>query len=82
MSLSQTDRDQRDEALFGISTEALRDIVESAVRNPPYIEGDVTLALGILSDAQECLDNGWDTRARQYINRAKYVLNYYVLDRE
>ena len=35
MSLSQTDRDQRDEALFGISTEALRDIVESAVRNPP-----------------------------------------------
>mgnify|MGYP003647002682 FL=1 len=82
MSLSQTDRDQRDEALFGISTEALRDIVESAVQNPPYIERDVTLALGILSDAQECLSSGWDEIAQQYINRAKYILHYYVLDKE
>lgn len=36
--------------------------------------GHYMLAMSILSDAQECIKHGMDETARQYINRAKYVL--------
>ena len=40
-----------------------------------FIGGHYMLAMSILSDAQECIERGMDETARQYINRAKYVLH-------
>jgi len=40
----------------------------------PLMGGHFMLAMSILSDAQECIACGMDDRARQYINRAKYVM--------
>lgn len=39
-----------------------------------FIGGHSMLAMSILSDAQECIARGMNGTARQYINRAKYVL--------
>ncbi len=39
-----------------------------------FIGGHYMLAMSILSDAQECIARGKDETARQYINRAKYVM--------
>ena len=39
-----------------------------------FIGGHGMLAMSILSDAQECIARGMDETARQYINRAKYVI--------
>lgn len=86
MSLSKTERETRAMSMFGISTEQLQDMVETSIyrRLGPLadVQGDVMLAMSILSDAQECMAHGDTETARQYINRAKYVLNYYVTDRE
>jgi hypothetical protein len=43
--------------------------------NKPYMGGGTMLAMSILSDAQELIAMGADDRARQNINRAKYVLS-------
>ena len=39
-----------------------------------FIGGHSMLAMSILSDAQECIARGMNETARQYINRAKYVI--------
>ncbi len=39
-----------------------------------FIGEHYMLAMSILSDAQECIARGKDETARQYINRAKYVM--------
>lgn len=39
-----------------------------------FIGGHYMLAMSILSDAQECIARGNDETARQYINKAKYVM--------
>ena len=96
MSLSQDDRDQRDLQMFGMLTADLRELAETSVyrfantvgATPTTrldgfsdLRGDVMLAISMMSDAQECLPH--DTKlAQQYVNRAKYILNYFVLDRE
>jgi len=41
----------------------------------PLMGGHFMLAMSILSDAQECIACGMHDRARQYINRAKYVMH-------
>ena len=45
-----------------------------------FIGGHSMLAMSILSDAQECIARGMDETARQYINRAKYVLREWSKD--
>lgn len=40
-----------------------------------FIGGHGMLAMSILSDAQECIARGFYEIARQYINRAKYVIH-------
>jgi hypothetical protein len=47
-----------------------------AMMNEPmnFIGGHYMLAMSILSDAQECIARGNDNTARQYINKAKYVM--------
>ena len=44
-----------------------------------YVTNQV-LAMSFLSDAQEMLERGLDEEARQYINRAKYVIAKYLED--
>jgi len=47
-----------------------------AMMNEPmnFIGGHYMLAMSILSDAQECIARGNNNTARQYINKAKYVM--------
>ncbi len=45
-----------------------------------FIGGHYMFAMSILSDAQECIARGMDETARQYINRAKYVLREWNKD--
>jgi len=43
----------------------------------PLMGGHYMLAMSILSDSQECIAIGMHDRARQYINRAKYVISHW-----
>ena len=84
MSLSQTEREQRDVSMFGMSSDELR---QMAVTFPCKVgvegrHGDAMFIMSILSDAQEVMAYGDVETARQYINRAKYVLNYFILNEE
>ena len=84
MSLSQTEREQRDVSMFGMSSDELR---QMAVTFPCKIgvegrHGDAMFIMSILSDAQEVMAYGDVETARQCINRAKYLLNYLVMNEE
>ena len=54
-----------------------------AMMNDPmnFIGGHYMLAMSILSDAQECIAYKPD-QARQFINKAKYVLRQWKIDNE
>lgn len=59
--------------LFGCQESDLKEAIEASTQ--PYMGGHCMLAMSILSDAQELIIMGADDRARQMINRAKYVIN-------
>ena len=84
MSLSQQDREQRDVALFGASSADIREMVETSIYRitSEELHADAMMVMSILSDAQEVMAHGNVKTARQYINRAKYVLNYFILNEE
>ena len=46
-----------------------------AEADEPYMGGKSMLAMSILSDAQERIAVGHGDIARQYINRAKYIIS-------
>jgi len=58
--------------MYGCDTEELDTLISDAQQ--PYMGGINMLAMSILSDAQECIAIGSFDRARQFINRAKYVI--------
>lgn len=60
------------EQMFGMPQEWLDEII--ADWQEPLMGGLPRLAMNILSDAQECIACDMHDRARQYINRAKYVI--------
>ena len=62
-----------DERLYGCSREELLEVCENA--QEPYMGGLTMLAMSILSDAQECIAVGRNDTARQFINRAKFVIS-------
>ena len=84
MSLSQVERDQRDHSMFGMSSADIRDMVETSIYRLASVDlhADGMMVMSILSDAQEAMLHGDVETARQYINRAKYVLNYFILNEE
>ena len=47
-----------------------------------FRNGHYMLAMSILSDAQEAMVHGDNETARQYINRAKFVLREWRLDND
>ena len=59
--------------MFGCSKDDLDDMINDEMR--PLMGGCVMLAMSIMSDAQECIQVEMYDRARQYLNRAKYVLH-------
>jgi len=65
-----TEKEQRDESMFGCSTEELDQMVEDY----EYLNEFNMLAMSILSDAQEEIERGNGEIARRYINKAKYVM--------
>jgi len=58
--------------MYGCETAELDTLISDAQQ--PYMGGLNMLATSILSDAQECIAIGSFDRARQFINRAKYVI--------
>ena len=70
--VAQTETDKRYIDMYGCSLAELIDMWDDSRRE--YMGGPYMLAMSILSDAQECIAIGMDDRARQYINRAKYVM--------
>ena len=75
--VAQTETDKRYLSMYGCTQD---DMV--CMMNDPmnFIGGHYMLAMSILSDAQECIERGMDETARQYINRAKYVLREWNKD--
>ena len=59
----------RDRVMFGCQEQDLRDLVARDFYSSPAF-----LAVSILSDAQEVLSFGNAEKARQFINRAKWVI--------
>ena len=82
MSLSQQEREQRDVSMFGASSADIRGMVETSIYRitSEELHADAMMVMSILSDAQEVMAHGNVETARQYINRAKYVLNYFILN--
>lgn len=61
--------------MYGCTRADLDDMLEEELM--PMMGGQYMLAMSILSDAQECIAVGMGDRARQYINRAKYVMRHW-----
>ena len=69
---TQHNREQAFEHMYGMPKEWLDELVEDW--QEPLMGGLTMLARSVLSDAQECIALVGMTTARQYINRAKYVI--------
>jgi len=64
-----------EQQMFGCSKADLDEKIAEELM--PLMGGHYMLAMSILSDSQECIAIGMHDRARQYINRAKYVLSHW-----
>ena len=66
--VAQTETDKRYMDMYGLSQLDMEDMLHEDM--------PCMLAMSILSDAQECIACDMHERARQYINRAKYVIRH------
>ena len=63
---------------YGCSSQALRNYLSDEIS--AKMTGDYTMVVaGMMSDAQEEIEHGDTARARQTLNRAKFVLFNYVM---
>jgi len=60
------------DTMYGMPKEWLDELITDW--QEPLMGGLTMLAMSVLSDAQERIALGHDDIARQYINRAKYVI--------
>ena len=67
-----SEKDKQYMVMYGIPKEWLDELITDW--QEPLMGGLTMLAMSMLSDAQECIAVGRDNTARQYINRAKYVI--------
>lgn len=65
-------KEQRDQQMFGCSGDAILAELKGPVG---ALMGPEMFAMSILSDAQEMIAQGQGEKARQFINRAKLVLD-------
>jgi hypothetical protein len=64
-----------EQEMYGCSKAELDEMIADSIM--PLMGEHYMLAMSILSDSQECIAIGMHNRARQYINRAKYVLTHW-----
>ena len=69
---TQYNREQAFERMFGMPKEWLDELITDW--KEPFMGGLTMLVMSVLSDAQERIALGHDDTARQYINRAKYII--------
>ena len=69
---TQHNREQAFEHMYGMPKEWLDELLDDW--RDPMMGGLTMLAMSMLSDAQERIALGDGETARQYINRAKYVI--------
>jgi hypothetical protein len=84
-----TESDRREIRMYGTTVDQMRESIEST---PTFkFSGPAMIVAGMMSDAQEMVAYGpydGDTLAnimedqRQLLNRAKFVLMTYIMDRE
>jgi hypothetical protein len=80
-----SDKEQREVRMYGVTEAGMREAVESS---PSFrFSGPAMVVAGMLSDAQEMMayeqpDFNTIEDQRQLINRAKFVLFTYVIDKE
>ena len=67
-----SEKDKQYMVMYGMPQEWLDELVTDW--QEPLMGGLTRLAMSVLSDAQERIALGHDDIARQYINRAKYVI--------
>jgi len=67
-----SEKDKQYMVMYGIPQEWLDELLDDW--RDPMMGGLTMLAMSMLSNAQECIAVGQDNTARQYINRAKYVI--------
>ena len=67
-----SEKDKQYMVMYGMPKEWLDELI--ADWQEPLMGGLTMLAMSVLSDAQERIALGHDDIARQYINRAKYVI--------
>ena len=84
-----TEQEKREVRMYGCTQEQMREAVESSITFK--FSGPAMVAASMMSDAQEMVSYGpydSDTLAniledqRQLLNRAKFVLFTYVMDRD
>jgi len=73
--ISQIEIEKKQMDMYGCLSKDLEDMIAEEIM--PLMGGHYMLAMSILSDAQECIAIGRNNRARQYINRAKYVMRHW-----
>lgn len=67
---------------FGCLLEDLRDAVDNSLAIKAGMGGPAMVVMSMLSDAQELLASGRTDQANQEINKAKWVLSTYLIERE
>lgn len=69
---------ERELLTYGCRIETFRESVESSITVKLNVGGYPMVAMSILSDAQELLAVGQKERARQEINKAKWIIQQYL----
>jgi len=80
-----TESDRREIRMYGTTVDQMRESIEST--STFKFSGPAMIVAGMMSDAQEMMSYGEpDFRTiedqRQLLNRAKFVLMTYIMDRE
>ena len=82
-----TDQQKREVRMYGCTEAEMREAVEQSITY--RFSGPAMMAASILSDAQEMINTEYGEvdsmraeDARQAINRAKFVLFTYIMDKE
>ena len=80
-----TEQEQREVSMFGVTVNGMREAVESSTTFK--FTGPAMVAMGMLSDAQEMMayeqpDFNVIEDQRQLLNRAKWILSTYVMERK
>lgn len=71
---------QREISMYGCTEADLRESVESSITFK--FSGPAMIAASMMSDAQEEIAHGMEEAARKTLNRAKFVLFEYIMDRQ